>query len=58
MRTTDRAGAMAQRYHKRVEAESMPVEVVLDETEQGLRPRVVVRAFEARDAAQQALEEH
>ncbi len=58
MREDDGAETLAQRYRDRFPAESMPVEVVAAKTDQGLRFRVVVGAFEDAGAARQALKEH
>jgi PKD repeat protein len=57
MRNDGGAETAAQRYQDRF-AESMPVDVVAANTDQGLRYRVVVGAFEDRDAARQAIDEH
>lgn len=58
MRKDDGAEVLAQRYRNQFPAESMPVEVVAAKTDQGLRFRVVVGAFEDADAARRALKEH
>jgi chitodextrinase len=58
MRKEDGAQVLAQRYRNRFPAESMPVEIVGAETDQGLRFRVVVGTYEDADAARQALREH
>ena len=57
MRDDGGAETAAQRYQDRF-AESMPVDVVAANTDQGLRYRVVVGAFEDRDAARRAIDEH
>ena len=59
MRNDERAEILARQYRHRFAAdESMPVDVVAAETDQGLRFRVVLGTFEDEDAARQALTEH
>ena len=59
MRNDERAEILARQYRHRFAAdESMPVDVVAAETDQGLRFRVVLGTFEDDDAARQALTEH
>jgi PKD repeat protein len=57
MRNDGGAETVAQRYRDRF-AESRPVDVVAANTDQGLRYRVVVGAFEDRGASRRAIDEH
>jgi hypothetical protein len=58
MRRQEGAETMARQYRTRFSGDDLPVEIVVAETREGLRYRVVVGRFETDRTAQQALRMH